>query len=307
MANYTVHLGQIQPSNPGVEINYSHSVAKAYTEMAKDLITRDRNLDVLSGVQCPSNIEGLPSWVPDWSLPPTRSVLAAAFSASRYNADGNQPIQSMNSTAQSAPAEFHDNDSTILIRGKRIATISMLSDTFIPGTTPNTLIKDWEEMIGEHVNHPIDEDEETTVLKVLIASKPTARDHGQFKKWLAASPLWREHWYVESESNSAFKGAPSPGTALYTAWLLGEKVKSACSGRRIFLTEAGIVGLAPKEAEIGDEVVVFVGGQVPFTLRKISQDDDIWNLVGECYAAGFMDGESMTWNENFPVRDFRLR
>jgi hypothetical protein len=289
-----------------VEITYSHPCAKVYTSLAKDLITRDRNLDVLSGVQSPSTMEGLPSWVPDWSISPRRSILAAAFATSRYNADGTQPVQATLSTAISAPAEFYNNDNTLVVRGKRIATVTMLSDAYIPGTTPNSLLKEWELLIGEHGNHPVEENQEILALKTLVASKPPARDHGQFAKWVAAAPLWREHWYADPGNEAEFKHAAKLGTPLYNAWKLGEKVASACAGRKLFVTEQGNFGLAPQEAVIGDEIVVFMGAQVPFILRKPAEDSDSCKLIGECYTTGFMDGECMGWNDDISTCDFRL-
>jgi len=61
-----------------------------------------------------------------------------------------------------------------------------------------------------------------------------------------------------------------------------------CHSRRFFVTDAGYMGLAPSEAEVGDEVRLFVGAGFPFVLRKkegvTSQDGGIlYHLVGEGY------------------------
>ncbi|CAG9975548.1 unnamed protein product [Clonostachys byssicola] len=53
---------------------YGDSVAKVYTDCATALLSR-QSCGVLNAVQSGSKIEGLPSWVPDWSMPPKRTVL----------------------------------------------------------------------------------------------------------------------------------------------------------------------------------------------------------------------------------------
>ena len=45
----------------------------------------------------------------------------------------------------------------------------------------------------------------------------------------------------------------------------------------------------PKEARLGDKIVVIKGGQVPLLLRP---QQGSFRLVGECYVHGIMDGEA---------------
>jgi hypothetical protein len=59
---------------------------------------------------------------------------------------------------------------------------------------------------------------------------------------------------------------------------------------RFFVTQSGLIGLAPKGIQVGDHVCVLYGGKVPFTLRK---KEDYYTLVEETYLHGFMDGEAI--------------
>lgn len=61
--------------------------------------------------------------------------------------------------------------------------------------------------------------------------------------------------------------------------------------RRLFITASGHLGLGPANVMSGDVVVVLFGGKVPYILRHV--DGDSWRFVGECYVAGFMDGEGL--------------
>ncbi|KAL1646060.1 hypothetical protein SLS58_003480 [Diplodia intermedia] len=78
------------------------------------------------------------------------------------------------------------------------------------------------------------------------------------------------------------------------------------SGRVMFITRRGALGLCPIGTKSTDRPVVLFGGKVPFILRKIREEDvpdravvdgermgdgvDEWKLIGESYIHGLMDG-----------------
>ncbi len=61
-------------------------------------------------------------------------------------------------------------------------------------------------------------------------------------------------------------------------------------GRKPLWTTEGHIGLGPGIVLPGDKVCVFYGGEVPYILRPIG---DQFQLVGECYLHGIMNGEGM--------------
>lgn len=65
--------------------------------------------------------------------------------------------------------------------------------------------------------------------------------------------------------------------------------------RRFAVTEMGYMGLVPREAEVGDQVVIFLGTRTPFIIRrstKVDKDGDrTATLIGECFIRGMMNGE----------------
>lgn len=63
-----------------------------------------------------------------------------------------------------------------------------------------------------------------------------------------------------------------------------------CSGRCFFVTDADSqrMGMAPDIARVGDLVVVVPGTCTPFVVRAVG---DYWEVVGEGYVHGIMDGE----------------
>jgi hypothetical protein len=64
------------------------------------------------------------------------------------------------------------------------------------------------------------------------------------------------------------------------------------NSRRIMRTRNGYIGLAPRYAEPGDWIGVFKGGNFPLVIRP---DGPHWQLIGECYVHGIMNGEA--WDD----------
>ncbi|KAI1427834.1 putative heterokaryon incompatibility protein [Xylaria sp. FL1777] len=70
--------------------------------------------------------------------------------------------------------------------------------------------------------------------------------------------------------------------------------------RMIAVTERGYIGIIPPYSKVGDAVFIINGTQVPFLLRRQADTEDVdesggrrWQLVGESYFHGMMDGEMM--------------
>ncbi|PMD29684.1 hypothetical protein L207DRAFT_444914, partial [Hyaloscypha variabilis F] len=49
-------------------------------------------------------------------------------------------------------------------------------------------------------------------------------------------------------------------------------------------------------------VCIFLGGNVPFVLR--ARNDSKYQLIGECYVHGVMDGEALKGIDNNDLEDF---
>ena len=73
------------------------------------------------------------------------------------------------------------------------------------------------------------------------------------------------------------------------------------AGRKPFLSASGYVGLGPAAMDAGDVIVIFYGAPVSFVLRPKGQE---FQLLGEAYIHGIMDGEFMQVNRE--VKTFHL-
>ncbi|OAG05116.1 uncharacterized protein CC84DRAFT_1187957 [Paraphaeosphaeria sporulosa] len=61
--------------------------------------------------------------------------------------------------------------------------------------------------------------------------------------------------------------------------------------RRLMVTNGGLVGMAPCRARPGDAVVALFACSIPLVLRKAGARDG-WQVVGEAYVDGYMNGEA---------------
>ncbi|KAH8659320.1 heterokaryon incompatibility protein-domain-containing protein [Tricladium varicosporioides] len=71
-----------------------------------------------------------------------------------------------------------------------------------------------------------------------------------------------------------------------------DSFRSSYICRRLFRTKNNMLGLTAESMKVGDEVWVIAGSIVPMTLRK-SQKGGNYELVGEAYVHGIMDGEAV--------------
>jgi hypothetical protein len=96
-------------------------------------------------------------------------------------------------------------------------------------------------------------------------------------------------------------------------------VSVVLSNRAVFITEMGYIGLGPPGLECGDVVFVPVGAETPFVLRLGGLGDGpkgvsiangkempVFQLVGECYAHGWMDGEALGERDDCQATDVLL-
>lgn len=68
------------------------------------------------------------------------------------------------------------------------------------------------------------------------------------------------------------------------------RVLNTLTGRAIFSTRLGFVGVGPKDTKRGDKIAVPFGASMPFVLTK-DPKFNTYSLVGECYVHGIMYGE----------------
>lgn len=79
----------------------------------------------------------------------------------------------------------------------------------------------------------------------------------------------------------------------------------ACRYRKFSVTEKGYIGLVPGNAEVGDKIFIPLGSTVPFVIREGEGEQGTFELLGDAYIHGIMDGEEME-KENVRVDEILL-
>lgn len=154
---------------------------------------------------------------------------------------------------------------------------------------------------------------EQHVQTMSLETNPYATLHGR------REAFWRT---LVADRDFDLKGPPNPShdfAGRFEAWIGKNEGKAnneiytrpysdaaiwRCIKRSFVTTEKGYLGLAPWGARKGDVICVLRGGDVPFVLRE--KEHGYWELVGEAYLHGIMDGSWVRKAVKENVMDFRI-
>ncbi|KAL9485014.1 hypothetical protein ACSS6W_003803 [Trichoderma asperelloides] len=258
---------------------YEDPVAMVYTDCALALLA-DSGCDLLSAGQGGSTIDGLPSWVPDWSVQPRREILGTSMRVARNR-----------------PYDFEE-------RAVNPKSPQVILDESTPGTMKETGIVP--------LDFRGDDSNEYIFHKVIGAAgfgyKYAISRFVQKEAKVEQAPegdVYALSWessvrQVASERHSAqatddfalpftdipFHLAAKEQPPSYQAYV--QFVLKNCHSRRFFITDTGYMGIGPEGAKIDDNIYICVGAAIPFAFREVDkncnwQSPKVFQLVGECY------------------------
>jgi hypothetical protein len=108
---------------------------------------------------------------------------------------------------------------------------------------------------------------------------------------------WKTAWYgPETEDNLALRNDVN-------VYDFQHAVEMTLSGRQLFVSTQGYLGVGPSGMQHGDEIHIFSGARVPYVVRRstppykdtVSKESEVlqgrYRLLGCCYIHGIMDGE----------------
>ncbi|KAK0656997.1 heterokaryon incompatibility protein-domain-containing protein [Cercophora newfieldiana] len=102
---------------------------------------------------------------------------------------------------------------------------------------------------------------------------------------------------IFGQSDSSEPLQEIPGLSDWESFLSRLRDTSWTMGMRLMVTNSGLVGMAPRDAKKGDIVCVLFGCSIPLVLRSVpGREWEAYQLVGECFMAGFMNGEILETN-----------
>lgn len=279
--------------------DYSKGLFDVYAEAAQSIVSDDL-MDMLCCVDHVHPVVDHPSWIPDWSdsrhtislgyLGKTRGVYDAAKDSKPHS-------------------KLKTNSKSLAIVGMSFDTVSCIS------VSVDLYLKDLPDC-------------KSPTSEFVTRSMHLAMKHCQ--PYPSKSGLFDAFWQtlVVGKDESGIMKAPSDFAAIFALLidsttgsspsmpdqptskrkLTLENLKfrrpsrtyrqmqvafEAAVTRRAFgTTSKQYMGLFPRGTKVGDEICIFSGGCVPFVVRPQAASKS-YQLVGECYVHGIMNGEAM--------------
>ncbi|KAK1911514.1 hypothetical protein P3342_012815 [Pyrenophora teres f. teres] len=321
----TIHYGR-----PPFLPDYSSSAATIFTQTTVGNVRRAASLLPLAGdleaVLSRKRLQDIPSWVMDWSLPCLPTEIERVTSLHAYDASGSRKGSvRFQPSSQLLEVEAICIDHVVTVGD--VSRHTQINDTYAALREWRSLTRTFEKT---NAHYPSGGTYEGAFWRTLIAdlihtgTTPATRgSHGVYRRATADDFQALRAWsmWARCISRDSFSR-----TAIFTQRDLEEGIaaidhtlKTATASRRFFFTSNGYMGMGPKTTMAGDQVFVFKGSKVPFMVRQdrsvivegnnwislIAGDDcdehtspattqlkTSFQLVGDCFTHGLMDGEA---------------
>ncbi|KAG4259336.1 hypothetical protein FPRO03_13012 [Fusarium proliferatum] len=291
-----------------VQVDYSHSVSRVYTDLAI-LLMGSVGLDILSYVVKESAMPGLPTWVPDWSVISPYWAATQKHAAGRYKPLAgfeNRPTQYIwgwkmlhphliDTWTISGYTSVNDQSSRQLhVQAVSLGKIERIGDLCDIGKNCFP-VGQWEKIVPdesylEHSKIPDDiADEEfhkwhsstlslskflrTLTLDDVVYPEVAKAAVSHIKRYNGEALKDNEgKWMCFGELNEKDKER-IPLMDIFQGTGSFEKqamrILKRCDGKRLCVLGNGRIGLADDRAQVGDEVFVVQGASVPFIFRRM--------------------------------------
>jgi hypothetical protein len=247
-------LFQRRPDDQRLAIDYSRQLPGLFTDIAAYLLEKI-GTSVLSETYGCGKIPGLPSWVPDWTIPSQKRPYCfhGCFAGGRRSGR----IEFM-------PSLCEKSERLMKIRAVLLGRVETICVTF----------------------HDSIDGGLTTLLQWI--SRENYRSIKQLVEYIALveSGSYPDYdsllWLVGLEGNI-------DSEAFSRRWAReGKSMKQVLSklrNRAFFIASGGRLGLAPHNAQRHDEIFVLEGGQMCYMLRRTGKE---YRFVGDCFLLGYM-------------------
>lgn len=307
------------PDVQDIKIDYRLSTSQIYMDFTVRAMKHDCNLDHLTFVEYPgeTSLEGLPSWVPDWTNSPKSKPNGIKVKTCYFfRASGKQPVHE----------PFRVCGKELLVRARLIDFISNPRMEYpfqfgfdlalrAQGFDQSVLCKEEEAAFFGLVENTINACQPYSTRETTMAimcrllfwdslSRPTYhgpsiedyqkafREYRDFARWMRE--IFEE--FQESDDDETAIEAwlllhPRPATDHCHAASFINELCVHLIGMAIVKTREGFMANVPAQAKTGDTIAVIHGCKTPLVLRR--REPDGYILIGECYVQGIMYGEAM--------------
>jgi len=256
--------------------NYKDPYLHVYQQFAVEYIRSTGYIGLLSDVEhdAKSLQSGIPSWVPRWDLPLTRTGYAFAPADSGYAA-----LTARDDTA-APPTVTEDN--ALEVKGVIIDTVLYASEALdLSTTTTETIIEIWRALSSLVTKSPYPE---ASRLSVFIGVLTACTREGDVMDWLRSNAVYYRTIYEKHDNRDDLE-PPSWLAEDGSISLFHNTVKGYTHNRKIILTERGYMGLAPSLAQKGDSCGIIFGCTTPCILRTTQRKDN-FHYLGATFVVG---------------------
>ncbi|KAF6796938.1 ankyrin and het domain protein [Colletotrichum sojae] len=290
-------------------VNHRDSVSDVFCALAGDIITRCKSLQLLVWTRkARSQLKGLPSWVPDWSVLQTASlevIFLRRTDASRSTGKGDHGIEI--------------RGKKLWCRGLRIAAVTelmgsrhMMGDDWPPVqySTACDLGDDPEvkALFREYLIHGLAEREELLArddpsslagflgaVDHIAATDdsglfPSLGDVAKRRRLMAQEGLEATCGKINRLSPSDEEGKQQvvEWNDKRYRWMM--ETAYSLEGRQCAFLEGGYFANVPENLEVGDEIWILRGATVPFVLSR-GENEGEWVNIGSAYVHGIMEDQ----------------
>ncbi|KFA72154.1 hypothetical protein S40288_07067 [Stachybotrys chartarum IBT 40288] len=262
----------------GIVPDYNLTTTEVYLDLVLKSISHHKSLKLLRSAGLQRNVPKLPSWVPDLT------VEKGAVEGGQFT----------NATAQLPPQASYLGDGVLKVAGIAISRIAQASP--ICG---DTSVYD-----HPHIFHS---------MEALRSNEPRSKEALAYygnkvnlrEAYCRAVSFdqFDEKMFPRSTESPGFRESSTEITRILDAKEITDDTANRSTihflantfvcGRSICIAEDGRLGLVPLSAQPGDLVCVLLGCSTAMTLRKTPDSPESYELVGETWMDGVMDGEAV--------------
>ena len=284
--------------------DYSSEVIDVYSTAALKIEATPELGNLLCCVDHLQPTSGLPTWVPDWATP--RQTVSLGYGTKYHKVH-----QASKQLEMQSRTEITERRAALAVMGVVVDTITKvgmvadeadLRDVLIPESLTRHFVLEGMNLAMEFCQpYP---SSPCTLFEAFWHTMVAGKDHSNRARAPDEfGPIFALLIDMATGSSPSFPDQPSNPTKrgltienlqarrpARTYRHMHVAMKAAVQRRRLGTTMQRYLGLFPRGTEVGDQVCVFTGGWVPFVIRR-NQARDGYQLVGECYLHGIMDGE----------------
>ena len=287
-------LSLIKTGHSTLQPDYNLTADQVFSEAARISSECGRLFNILC-LSCRNPDSGLksslPSWVPDFA-DPNITYVQLQSGAAIYSAGGNM-----------APTFSFDESGLVLrLKGKILDTMSILLSSPPEPDGSRNHIKKWykkcNKLAYEHGDYPFTERLSSCWWRLAICDVHISERNEYSRASSGFGSFYLDQTITEpfSSDTAEADSLPQEGPLKKEQTEYAYSLLAFSAVRAFWRTEKRYLGWAPQYTHSGDKICLFEGADAPWVIRPKS--DRTFQLIGEAYIHGIMDGEAIEWEDS---------